>query len=110
MATAMVWKTNAFGTFRVLVEKVSVSGMATLIKFTRDERYRPAEAGKDGTMWVASSTLHKATPRPAKESRPVTPTAAPKKAAKASAVKRTGVTDKVPPKPRTRTATAVQEF
>lgn len=100
MATVMVWKTNAFGSFRVLVEKISVNGMATLIKFTRDERYRPVEAGSDGTMWVTSSTLHKATPRPAKESKPATPAAkkaAPKKAATST-------------KSRTRTATAVQEF
>jgi hypothetical protein len=98
MATVMVWKTNAFGSFRVLVEKISVNGMATLIKFTRDERYRPAEAGRDGTMWVASSTLHKATPRPAKESRPA------KAAPKATAPKKAAT------KSRTRTATAVQEF
>lgn len=61
--TVMVWKTNAFGSFRVTIEKVSVNGMATLVKFMRDARYRPAESGEDGTMWVASSTLHKATPK-----------------------------------------------
>lgn len=94
MATVMVWQTNAFGSFRVLVEKVSVNGMAALVKFTRGERYRPVEAGKDGTMWVAASTLHKVASKAAES--PV----------KASTVKRTGVTDSKPPKARKRTSVA----
>lgn len=65
MATAMVWiwKSPAFGDFRVTVQSVSVGGKATLIKFTRNERFRPVESGSDGTMWVLTSHIHKVSPK-----------------------------------------------
>lgn len=105
MATVMVWKTNAFGSFRVTIEKVSVNGMATLVKFMRDARYRPAESGSDGTMWVASSTLHKATPKGSGLAKiePSYATTTTKPAKKAAP-------KKVATKSRTRTASPVQEF
>jgi hypothetical protein len=91
MATAMLWRTHAYGDFRVTVVKLSANGMASLIKFTRGERYRPAEAGKDGTMWVMSSQLHKVTPRPKAQKAPETisdPVPVAKQRARASARKR----------------------
>jgi hypothetical protein len=65
MATSMVWvwKSPAFGEFRVTVETVSVGGTATLVKFTRNARFRPAEAGNDGTMWVLTSQIHRVNPK-----------------------------------------------
>lgn len=55
--TIMVWKTDAFGSIRVTVEAVSVSGLSTLVRITRNEKYRPALLPEE--LWVMTSNLHK---------------------------------------------------
>lgn len=59
MSTGMklLWRTNAFGTFHVELERYGAAGMAALVKFT-DSKGAPVEAGADATMWVSTSMLH----------------------------------------------------
>lgn len=62
MATAMVWR-SVSGDFRVTVEAVSVTGVATLVSFTRTPKFWPEGTTADGERWVLSSQLHKAVTR-----------------------------------------------
>lgn len=96
-----VWKSPAFGDFRVTVESVSIGGAATLVKFTRNERFRPAEAGNDGTMWVLTSQIHKVSPKAE---------AVAKRTAETLAGKTPTPAKKAATRTRTRKASAVQEF
>lgn len=56
--TVMVWKTNAFGSLRVNVLGHSTTGELAYVKFTRDDKFRPATLPAE--MWVRTETLHKA--------------------------------------------------